>query len=131
MLVLFSCQNKVNYEIDRLKGKVVLRIMSNTKFEKEIVFSKIFVVNRVDYSPNFTSIYLNDRFCKEINNRNLGALSFELLFLDSKNEIEIAFSSFSKISSFRPLKKYKHVIIFDENYNSFFPKNVIRISNHF
>lgn len=128
LFILFSCQNQAN--LDSSNGKVELIIMRNTKFEKKITYSKKFVIKELEFSNNkLASIYLNTRFCKEIDKMNLGALNFELLFYDSNNNVEISFCSFSKASSIRPVKKCNRIIRFNESQLSYFPDTLIKLEN--
>jgi hypothetical protein len=99
LFIFGACQNKKTVKINPKEGNVEFVILNGTEFEKKIVYNKKDVFRKIGNSPDSTIIYLSDHFCKEIDDRNLGASFFELKFYDSKNNLELVLGSFSTITS--------------------------------
>lgn len=130
LFLLFSCQAHKPQKVNEKEGKVEIIIVNGTDFEKKIVFRKTDVIRKIKISPDYTTIYLHTKFCKEMNEiRYLGASFFEMKFYGSNNKLELVLGSFSKNASIRSHKKRKFNIIYDLKRNSYFPFNLIKIPN--
>ena len=97
LFLLFSCQAHKLQKVNEKEGKVEIIIVNGTDFEKKIVFRKTDVIKKIKISPDYTTIYLHTKFCKEMNEiRYLGASFFEMKFYGSNNKLELVLGSFSK-----------------------------------
>ena len=127
LFIIASCQNTKSGKINSSEGKVEIIILNGTDFEKKIIYSKKEIIRKIESSPDTTTIYLSNQFCKEIDDRNLGASFFEMKFYDSNNNLELELGSFSSIASIRSHKSKKINIVYDFKKNSYFPSKLIKI----
>jgi hypothetical protein len=127
LFIFGTCQNTKTGKINPIEGKVEIVIMNGTEFEEKIIYDKKEVLRKIENSLHTTTIYLSDQFCKEIDDRNLGASFFEMKFYNSNNKLELVLGSFSSIASIRSHKKQKINIVYDFKKNSYFPSKLIKI----
>ncbi len=125
-LILNSCDNE-KFSKSQIHNVELIELiyLKNSRHEKKVIYPKNTIIDSIDEHGNI--IYLKQWFCDSMDINHLGALYFELNFLDAHKNVVLSFDAINYSASIQDSTKKAPFIVYNKKYGSYFPNCIIRI----